>query len=550
MTSVDPMPNRKGHLVLLAAIILLFLIHAAYLNCVAEDSFIAFRYARNLASGHGLTWNVGQLPVEGYTNYLWVLLLAFATVLHLNVPLFSQFVGIAAGVAVIIYTFRFAHDILHQRTIHSLIPCVLLAVSGPFATWAGSGMETTLFALLVLIGCFYFARHQTSHQPSHLLVSSVAMFLATLTRPEGLMCFAILIALYFVLAEGGFRASLSRLLPALLIFIVPFSAHVLWRVSYFGYLLPNTFYAKTGGTWYQFLRGAMYTGYFFVYFILPYLFLVVLLVWERSNRLGEPSGRLPLRATLRKYFGIMICISLVVVYTLYIVAVGGDYMAMFRFFVPLLPLIYLLIGSATSSLFTVVYQSLTKRILAIGLLLFAIATTIFQSTPAERIILHAPLFQHGQYQGVQTERWHSARLTLIGRFFHDYSNADNESLATDAIGAIGYYSDMIIYDINGIVDVHIAHSTPNEERIGWGLPAHEKSDLRYTFSLKPTFFMFSRDLSPEPLPYPTFNDENEAELDTYVRAKYSVTSVWLIDPKNHEEGYFSFLEMRNREVSD
>jgi len=546
MTSTDLMSSRKGHLFLWAAIVLVFLIHAVYLNCVAEDSFIAFRYARHLASGHGLTWNVGKLPVEGYTNYLWVLLLALATLLHLSLPPFSQVVGMAAGVGVIFYTYRFACDVLHQRATHSLLPCVLLAASGPFATWASSGMEATLFTLLVLMGCYYFALHLSTHRSSHLLASSVAMLLATLTRPEGLMCFAVLVVLYFVLAETTFRASLGKFLPALLVYLVPLFAHFLWRLSYFGYPLPNTFYAKTGGSWYQFLRGAMYAGYFLVYFILPYLFLVALLVWERSNA-GRKAPFRPVRVMLREHHGIAICASLCAAYTLYIVAVGGDYMAMFRFFVPILPLIYLMIGYAISSLFITVSQYSTKRILAGACLSSAIATTLFQSTPAERLILHAPLFQHGQYQGVQTERWHSARLTLIGRFFHDYKKGDDERLATDAIGAIGYYSDMTVYDVYGIVDTHIAHLTPRGKRIGWGLPAHEKSDPRYTFSLMPTFYMFSRELTKEPLPYPTFDHGDKDAVDAYIHAKYRVASVWLIDAKNHEEGYFSFLEMRNRE---
>ena len=36
-----------------------FIAHVVYLNCVAEDAFIALRFARNLAHGHGLVWNPG-----------------------------------------------------------------------------------------------------------------------------------------------------------------------------------------------------------------------------------------------------------------------------------------------------------------------------------------------------------------------------------------------------------------------------------------------------------------------------------------------------------
>ena len=40
---------------------------------VTEDAFISFRYAQNWALGHGPRYNLGdQLPVEGYSNFLWV----------------------------------------------------------------------------------------------------------------------------------------------------------------------------------------------------------------------------------------------------------------------------------------------------------------------------------------------------------------------------------------------------------------------------------------------------------------------------------------------
>ena len=42
---------------------------------LGDDSFISFRYAKHLTEGQGLVWNPGE-RVEGYTNFLWVLLMA------------------------------------------------------------------------------------------------------------------------------------------------------------------------------------------------------------------------------------------------------------------------------------------------------------------------------------------------------------------------------------------------------------------------------------------------------------------------------------------
>ena len=48
-----------------------------------DDAFISFRYARNFAEGHGIVFNPGE-RVEGYTNFLWVVILAVPFLLHVD----------------------------------------------------------------------------------------------------------------------------------------------------------------------------------------------------------------------------------------------------------------------------------------------------------------------------------------------------------------------------------------------------------------------------------------------------------------------------------
>lgn len=76
-----------------------------------------------------------------------------------------------------------------------------------------------------------------------------------------------------------------------------------------------------------------------------------------------------------------------------------------------------------------------------------------------------------------TERWHSQRLSVIGRFFNDYKGDERESLATGAIGAVSYYSNLRIYGFHGLVDPHIAHQ--KREDLGMMFPGHEKIDFAY-----------------------------------------------------------------------
>jgi hypothetical protein len=224
-------------------------------------------------------------------------------------------------------------------------------------------------------------------------------------------------------------------------------------------------------------------------------------------------------------------------YVLYVVVVGGDYMAMYRFLVPVLPLIYLLLVGACTRGSTGRSPTLMRAALALGL-----AGGLVHSTPLEsRWVRDQPLM-HGNYRGVEKERWYVQRHEAIGRFFARYAEPQ-ESIATSAIGAVAYFSGLRVFDVHGIVDPHIAHSGSSPGQIGTGLPGHEKTDFPYLFSRKPTFYIFNRSLFPKPFPgLPHLT----ASVDGVVRRDYQVGSVWLEDEANSESGYFAFLQRRDR----
>jgi hypothetical protein len=230
----------------------------------------------------------------------------------------------------------------------------------------------------------------------------------------------------------------------------------------------------------------------------------------------------------------------VVVYTANNVLVGGDYMAMHRFFVPVLPFLYLLFGLPIAVLRSHISRPANRTGLA-ALVAFTMAATFFPSTPLERSFFYAPPQQFGAYRGVIVSRWHVNRLTVLGKFFDRYRRDRSESLATTAIGAIGYYADMQVLDMHGLVDTHIAHMPPPPD-FGWGRPGHGRKDYPYTFSLRPTYVMFSRDLTPRPIELWNYVPE---DMRVAVEQEYVHRSVWIQDPANAEDGYFTFFERRD-----
>ena len=76
-----------------------------------DDSFISFRYAENLAGGHGPVYNPGDPPVEGYSNLLWVLALAALSAMGLGTVVAAKWLGILCAVGILICAWLLAEEL-------------------------------------------------------------------------------------------------------------------------------------------------------------------------------------------------------------------------------------------------------------------------------------------------------------------------------------------------------------------------------------------------------------------------------------------------------
>jgi arabinofuranosyltransferase len=528
---------------LLVTGLLLFSLHVYWLNCVAEDAYITYRYARHLADGHGFVWNIGDPPVEGFTNFSWVLLSAAAYRLGADLPRLTQAIGLLAGVITLLYTHRFSRRILRLGRPASLFITFLCAAAGPLACWAGSGMETAFFGLWVVVAVFHLSRAVGSDSPADVAIAAVSLFFATLTRPEGVGVFVILAGGWLVLSWAGERRKrLRTLLLFVGIYLPLFGAYFAWRYSLFGYPLPNTFYAKTGGGPAQYRRGLVYSAYFAFHFLAPCVVWFVIPLVSRAReglRLHLPEGWTShLRHSCRAHAGAWLAGALALAYTAYIVAVGGDYMAMYRFFVPVIPLLYALVGIAVQQTLLSLQHIPGQRWVVCAMAAATLGGIFLHSTPVEARLFAVTPGMHGTYRGVQVERWHVNRFLVIAAFFDREKASAADSLLTYDIGVTGHVLRMRIYDVLGIVDPVIAHQpirrTPSER----SLAGHEKQDLAYSFSKAPTFFMYTVRLRPGTADWPDL----AGELGEQVRREYVKKAIWLEDPANGERGYFTYLQ--------
>jgi arabinofuranosyltransferase len=158
----------------------------------------------------------------------------------------------------------------------ALTPSLLLAANTSFAYWSISGLETPLFVLGVLTTLYlYFS-------DTRLAVAAAAA--TSLVRPEGVLVFAILILHGLLARRCGLRRGLLYI-AGYVVLMLPFLA---FRLGYYGDLLPNPFYAKTGIGAQYFRSGLEY----FLRFLkdyglwgLPYL--VPILLWRRLRSDGR-----------------------------------------------------------------------------------------------------------------------------------------------------------------------------------------------------------------------------------------------------------------------
>ncbi len=230
---------------------LLFFSHAFFYffalgGDAVDDAYISFRYAQNAIRGHGLVFNPGE-KVEGFTNFLWTVLMLPLEGSGVDVGRASVVLGAALSLAILWLVLRFARLANLPRGAGPLA-ALLLAVDGTFALWSVGGLETALFAFLVFAGAVLYVREQeveTAPYSGPLPYSGLFFALAAMTRPEGLMVFALTVAhqaAWRVLTER--RLFTWRDIGRGALFAALFVPYWLGRWSYYQSFFPNSFHAK------------------------------------------------------------------------------------------------------------------------------------------------------------------------------------------------------------------------------------------------------------------------------------------------------------------
>lgn len=315
------------YLVLLGLAVLLGYWQWQYRGYVKDDAFISLRYARNITDGLGVVFNPGD-RLEGYTNFLWILLSLPAFWLGVDPLVWVKGMACFFGQAGLVLTFwasRFFAGDRHDG--YTLIAPALWATSTSVVLWSQGGLEPTLMACLcsggTLLAMALFSRDGDHDPDARRLAIGSALLLAGagLTRPDAHL-FG-LVAGAFAVVDMVRRREVSQhwlIWGAILLGVL--APYHLWRFLYFGDLFPNTMYVKASAGPEVWKQGREFVGTLLGFNVNPGVFALAVFA-----PLGGPRR-------VAKLWGLLLT-GLVL---LYMVKIGRDEMKYFRLFLPLYPL--------------------------------------------------------------------------------------------------------------------------------------------------------------------------------------------------------------------
>ncbi len=411
---------------------------------VNDDAFITFRYAQNIAAGHGFVWNVADAqPVEGSSSLGWTFFNAVVLRLGGDPLRASHVAGWLAGALTLVLAGIGVRRVLRRTSAWGWVGGALLAVQAQWILWSVSGMETTA-AACAAFGATLLLLEETRRVRGRGYASGIVFFVATLLRPESPLLHATA-AVGIVAGTRGARPW-RTLLQSGGVHAIGLAALTLVRLAYFGQPLPNTFYVKTGAP--QWARGFEYVGQFVVQNH-AWLWLVPLLV--AAPLLARHARAAALALTLQ-----------IVGWCGWILALGGGRWE-FRFFVTILPTCALLVGTGIALLATHGFPGLAA--LRGATARHAVASIVSLALLASQVgVLRTPFRPFGDVVArTQLLQWVDY-MALEASLLAAYLTPD-ERVCTGWAGVFPYLTGAWHYDPWGLNQPEIARRPLNEAAV-------------------------------------------------------------------------------------
>jgi hypothetical protein len=403
-----------------------------FTDYIADDAAITFAYAKNLARGHGLVLNPGTDPVEGYSNFAWLLVVlpfcARGTDPTWPIKALSFVLGAAtlAGMTLVAQQLSTASKTAGHRWLAG-VAALGLAGFTPFVVWASAGLENGFYCALFVGALLLYLRQSW-------LACAAMLVLLSLTRVEGVG-----LAGLFVVHRAGVLA-FDRVRPsrkeiaAALTFVAGYGVYSAWHWWYFRAFLPNTYLAKSPAINHGVSTDTLLTtvgrgwNYALEQLVIPYHML-----WVAPLAI---AGLMRLR--LR-----MLTLMLLLSAGLWaiVLVTGGDFYPQFRLGTIVLPLSFLLVAEGAR-----------------------VAVSRF-GRPAAAALAIIPLLVVWQPGVAVATSWGRGPISMGGlkpiladryKLIAERIRRRPITVLESDIGNVAYFTDYAIVDLGGLANLHIA----------------------------------------------------------------------------------------------
>lgn len=435
-------------LIVVGVLFVLLLVHAqkGWIT-TKDDAFITFRYAEHLAQGHGLVWNIGEAPVEGYTNFLFLAVMAVFALFKADLVVAAKIVNLLSACAIFFMLVEIFLRIYRDRYV--LFFGLFLFVF-PFFTSAhiAGGLETMFYAMLVTLGCLLLLRQIEAYTSRRQIILALVLLAMGLTRPEGVLVAAAIIMLELFLVESSSRSNGIAMLA--LWYLAPAALYMLGRVLYFHHWLPNPFYIKRSEKLFS-LVGLIELQQFV---IATKIFIGLVCIPFIAEKARKPL--LVLAAVFVPALAVYMFFRPMMNYA-------------FRYYQPYYPLMLPVMAAPLSvagrlaarwtgegARFAPRRDAVSAALAVIAVILLCPYMSIGRDVvrgKETRPIENYKQFRYWRQEGAKLQNCH----VRIGTFLRRYPEYRDRYIALGDVGAIPYYSRWKTLDLGGLNDVHLAH---------------------------------------------------------------------------------------------
>lgn len=438
----------------IVSIIIFFLSCFYYYPFISDDSLISLRYAQRFIEGKGLSWNNGH-PVEGYSNFLWILGVSVLGKMGFDLILAARILGILCSLCTIwVILNYFKRQNIKKEYV--FLAVTLLVTTPCFAVWAIGGLEQPLYVLLVTLVFIEVLRITSSNDFKKIYQLSIWLGLLALTRPDGFL-FTIITSLFLLAVNRQNKDKLLKIgIATILVPTLFLLSQLFFRYTYYGELVPNTALVKVKITIHHILRGGFYhVKAFFGTWLISLLgvYGMYILVFKKKN-----------------LFGFYLLLN-AIAWVSYVTLVGGDIFPAYRHYYVVLIFFTFSVILGLNAVNTIDFNN--KKIV-LGVIVVVIANAFIQTKFTDN-------------QNAVNERWEFRGMQLGERLKSTFP--DKTLIAVTAAGCIPYSSELPAIDMLGLNDYYIPRHPP--ANFGTGPLAHELGDAQYVMSRNPDIVIFN-----------------------------------------------------------